>query len=114
VGLNGWVGDYPAPSVFLDGLLSCEAFLPDSPNNLNYGGFCDPKMDAAVHRAEQLQLTNPAAAVRVWEQADRIATDAAPWVFLNNPRGLDFAGKNLGGYARHPVWGVLLDQLWVR
>jgi YVTN family beta-propeller protein len=111
---NGWLGDYPAASVFLDGLLSCRAFLPNSPNNLNPGGFCDPQLDAAVQKAEGLQLSNPAAAIEAWAKADRISTDAAPWLFVDNPLGVDLVSKRVGGYARHPVWSVLVDQLWVR
>jgi hypothetical protein len=67
-----------------------------------------------VRRAERLQLTNPAAAVKEWARADRLATDAAPWLFLDNPRGADFLSTRTGGYQRNPEYGVLLDQLFVR
>jgi YVTN family beta-propeller protein len=111
---TGWIGDFPAPSTFLDGLLSCGSFVPSSANNLNHGGFCDPHLDRLIAKAEALQLTDPAAAIEAWARADRYAADQAPLLFVDTPHGQNFVSERLGGFNAHPEYGPLLDQLWVR
>ena len=60
----------PRPSNFFGPLLSCHT--ADKPA-MNWAGFCDPHVDALASRAQAAQLTDPAAARRLWAQADRIA-----------------------------------------
>jgi len=33
---------------------------------------------------------------------------------LTTGKATDFVSKRVGNYQSHPVFGVLLDQLWVR
>ena len=30
------------------------------------------------------------------------------------PKTTDIVSKRVGNYQYHPVWGVLLDELWLR
>jgi hypothetical protein len=30
------------------------------------------------------------------------------------PNATDFVSKRVGNYQFHPLWGLLIDQLWVR
>jgi peptide/nickel transport system substrate-binding protein len=108
-----WAGDYPAPSTFLR-LLSCGTFLAASPNNLNWSEYCNPAIDAQMHAAARTQAINPQRANRDWTRIDRALVHAAPWLPLLNPRSIELLSQRVGGYRYNPVYGTLIDQLWIR
>ena len=81
----GWGADFPAPSTFFGPLLSCQS--ADEPGTNNWAGFCDPHVDTLASQAQAAQLTDPAAARKLWAQADRIVTDQAPYVPIHNRPG---------------------------
>ena len=58
--------------------------------------------------------TNSPAAARLWANADKQFTDQAPLVSLLTPSTIDFVSNRAGNYQYNPVWGALLDQMWVR
>jgi hypothetical protein len=35
-------------------------------------------------------------------------------VATNNPRNVDLVSKRVGNFQHHPLFGVLLDKLWVK
>jgi YVTN family beta-propeller protein len=107
--LSGWVSDYPTASDFFLGAPRC-----GSPYNPYAATFCDPKLEAAIGRAERAQSSDPQHAGGLWANADRIMVDLSPWVFLINVIGLDFVSTRVSNYQHSPQWGILLDQLWVR
>jgi peptide/nickel transport system substrate-binding protein len=114
IGWFPWVQDYPAPSDFITPVLTCRAFAPQSQSNVNDAEFCDPTIDNAALRAEELEPTAPGSASTAWAAVDRQITNQAPWLALYNPR-LDVAtSSRVGNYQYHPFFGLLLDQLWVR
>jgi peptide/nickel transport system substrate-binding protein len=113
-GLFSWYQDYPAPSDFIDPLLTCGSFVRDNPVNLNDAEFCDPRIDAQARRALSLEQADPAQATARWAAVDRELTGQAPWVPLYNPRNLTVLSARVGNYQFHPYWNVLIDQLWVR
>jgi peptide/nickel transport system substrate-binding protein len=114
IGFLYWAADYPAASSFFNTTLSCGAFRPNSDSNLNAAEFCDRSIDRQIKQALSLQATNPQAAGELWEQADKLTVDRAPWVPLLNPKSVDFLSKRVGNYRYSPQWGMLIDQLWVR
>jgi peptide/nickel transport system substrate-binding protein len=87
----GWGADFPSPSTF-----------------------CDPHVDTLASQAQAAQLTDPAAARRLWAQADRIVTDQAPYVPVLNGGMAGFVSSRAGNYQASPVYGPLLDQIWIR
>ena len=105
VGLFGWFIGYPAPSQFFE-RLRCRA--PDPAR------FCSPAIDRLMDQALALQTTDPAAADKLWERVDRALTDQAAWIPYATPRQHRFVDKRVGNHQSHPIWGTLLDQLWVR
>ena len=109
-----WYQDYPAPSNFIDPLLTCRSFLPHDPLNLNMAELCKPKIDSQIARAGVLQTLEPGAAGQIWGQIDQQLTNQAPWVALYNPRASTALAARVGNYQYHPFWKLLLDQLWVR
>jgi ABC-type transport system substrate-binding protein/DNA-binding SARP family transcriptional activator len=114
IGFFGWEADYPAGSAFFEPLFTCVAYRPDAPYDMNPAGYCDPQIDDQISRASSLQTVNVAAANRAWRQLDTEVTQDAPWIPLVNPLGIDVVSARVGNYQRNPVFGVLLDQLWVR
>lgn len=111
---GGWGTDYPAASDFFDIKLSCRALRLASPLNTNDSLFCDRHIEAEADRARRRALTDPAAAERLWEHVYRDVVDQAPWLFAATPRYTDLVSKRAGNYQFHPLWGLLVDQLWVR
>jgi peptide/nickel transport system substrate-binding protein len=109
-----WYQDHPTPANFIDLLLTCRAFVPRNPLNLNLAELCDRRIDAEAERAHSLQGSDPAAAGETWGHVDRDLVDQAPWAPLYNPRAVTALGARVGNYQYHPFWTVLLNQLWVR
>jgi peptide/nickel transport system substrate-binding protein len=108
----GWGADFPDPSTFFGPLLSCQS--ADEPGTSNWPRFCDPQVDALASQAQAAQLTDPAAARSLWARADRIVTDQAPYVALLNQCMAGFVSSRVGNYEESPVYGPLVDQMWVR
>jgi peptide/nickel transport system substrate-binding protein len=109
-----WAADYPAASDFLQVLLGCESFHPNSNSSPNIAQFCDKRIDALMNKAAATGLTDPDAANEMWAQVDRAVTDQAPWVAMFNPKLLDFTSKRVKGFRFHPQWGFLLAQASVQ
>jgi peptide/nickel transport system substrate-binding protein len=110
---GGWGADYPTASDFIELKLSCREFRPNSDFNNNIG-FCDPAIDRRIDRAIALQVARPQAANRLWARIDHELVDRAVWLPTVTPKTSDFVSRRVGNYQFHPLWGVLVDQLWVR
>jgi YVTN family beta-propeller protein len=108
----GWGADFPAPSTFFDPMLSCRS--ADQPGTQNMARFCDPHVDALARQAQAAQATDPAAARRLWAQADRLVTDQAPYVPVFNQPPAGFVSSRVANYQISPVYGLLPGQMWVR
>jgi peptide/nickel transport system substrate-binding protein len=114
-GLFSYAPAYPAASEFLGPQYdSCQSFVPDSANNVNWAEFCDPRFDSTVRRALAADAATSPAAAGMWSGADKQFTDQAPMVALVTPSTVDFVSHRVANYEYSPVWGALLDQLWVR
>ncbi|MGZ4285366.1 MAG: ABC transporter substrate-binding protein [Solirubrobacteraceae bacterium] len=109
-----WLADYPAASDFLQVLLSCGSFHPNSNSSPNISQFCDNRIEAKMNQAATTAITEPQAANELWAQVDHEVTDAAPWVALFNPASLDFTSKRIKGFQFNPQWYFLLDQASVK
>ena len=109
-----WQADYPAAWDFFGPLFSCQSFLPGNPANVNDSEFCSPRIDAQIRQALAAQARSPNAARLLWANIDREITAQAPWVPLYNPRALVVLSARVGNYQFHPLFGLLIDQLWVR
>jgi ABC-type transport system substrate-binding protein len=88
---------------------------PEPPAELECLGVLRPgRVDRAFHQAEQAQISDPTTAGSLWAAVDRLATDEAPWVPLITAGWVDIVSRRLGNYEANTVWGMLLDQVWVR
>ena len=95
--------------------MGCGFFVPGSAlNTTNASEFCDPELDRRASRAEALRATDPARADAAWARIEHELTNRAVLLPTVTPRTTDVLSKRVGNYQYHPVWGVLVDQLWVR
>jgi YVTN family beta-propeller protein len=113
-GFVSWGADFPTASNFFLPVLSCQSFNGDPTSNNNYAEFCDPHADKLAGEAQAAQLTDPATARKLWAQVDRIVTDQAPWIPVSNEEVTAFVSARVGNCQVSPVYGPLLDQMWVR
>jgi YVTN family beta-propeller protein len=100
----GWIGDYPAASNFMTGLLEC----PSNP----YA--CNADLDRKLRETLQLQTRNPQASNEAWARLEREVVDQAIIVPIATGIVIDFVSKRLGNYQRNPFLGMLISQVWVR
>jgi YVTN family beta-propeller protein len=107
---GGWNAGFPSASDFIAAHLSCQGLQ----RGQNAGRFCNPAIDRQIARAQSLQLARPQQAARLWANIDRDLVDRAVTVSLVTPNDTDFVSNRVGNYQFHPIWGVLVDQLWVR
>jgi ABC-type transport system substrate-binding protein/DNA-binding SARP family transcriptional activator len=110
---GGWTADYPTADDFI-GKLTCSYFVPGNGRaTTDWSELCDPRLDKVVARAASLQISDPAAANRLWAQLDHELTDRAVWLPTITPNETDLVSSRVGNYQYNPVWGPLIDQLWV-
>jgi len=102
IALQGWGPDFPAPSTFFLPVLSCQAFNQDPTNSLNYAEYCNPRLDTLAGQAQAEQLTDPAAARKLWARVDRIVTDDAAWVAVVDESSAVFVSARAGNYQESP------------
>ena len=110
IGPMGWTADYPAPSNFFVPLFKCGR----PPANTNAGHYCDARLDALILQAQDLQISRPADANRLWAAADRRVVEQAAGVPLTNGVLYDFVSERVGNYNSNLLFGSKVDQLWVR
>ena len=114
INVQQWYQDYPAASDFLYILFGCESFHPGSDSSINIAGFCDKKINAQMHKALTLGVTNEKAANVLWAKVDRAVTDASPMATLFTPKHIDFVSKRVGNFTFSKEFYWLVDQSWVK
>jgi peptide/nickel transport system substrate-binding protein len=107
---SSWYQDYPAASDFLNILLGCGSFHPNSNSSPNIAEFCNKGIQSKMDQAGQMGITDPAGANNVWAQVDKQTVDQAPWVAMFNPKYIDVLSNRVTGYQFSPQWYFLLDQ----
>jgi YVTN family beta-propeller protein len=103
---EAWAADYPAASAMVQPF-RCAYRTPNLPT------FCDEAVERTIDRALELQTLDSQAANDLWERVDKMIVNRAAAVPLANPRRVDFLAERVGNYQYHPLWGMLMDQLWV-
>jgi peptide/nickel transport system substrate-binding protein len=111
---SDWYQDYPAASDFLQILLGCGSFHPNSNASPNIAQFCNRAIQQQMDHAGQVGITNPDGANKIWAQVDQKVTDQAPWVSMFNPKYIDVLSARVKGYQFSPQWYFLLAQASVK
>ena len=109
MGINGWVADFGTPSNW-SLLFRCNQVYPAN-LGANLSRFCERRIENGIDAATS---AGTAADNTTWPQVYRQIDDAAPVVPLVNRRVVTLVSKRVGNYEHHPMWGPLLDQMWVR
>lgn len=113
IGITGWLANFLAASDFLRSF-TCTSYVPKSPANENFSAYCDPRLDARMKQTAGLQASDPVRASELWAEVEHALVDRAVAVPIANPRNRVFVSERVGNYQSHPLWGTLLDQLWVK
>jgi peptide/nickel transport system substrate-binding protein len=114
INVQQWYQDYPAASDFLYILFGCESFHPGSDSSINMAGFCDKKINAQMHKALDVAVTNEQKANGMWSKIDRMVTDKAPMVTLFNPKHIDVVSKRVGNFTFSKQFYWLVAKSWVQ
>ncbi|MCJ8353806.1 ABC transporter substrate-binding protein [Novacetimonas hansenii] len=112
ISLTSWFGDYPSPSNFVYLLFACSSFHPHSDNSINIPGYCNPALDAVMHRA--LQEPRDPVRMALWRQASNMLNSDEPAVPLLAIKDVDLVSARLGNYAYHTLYHMLVARAWVR
>lgn len=108
-GVFAWFADTPGPLGFIAPNFDCNGSRVS-----NYARHCDPVVDRLSKRAARLQYSDPQHANELWSRVDRRLTQAAPWIPLVNPKGVELVSERLGNYSYSPVTGMILSEVWVK
>jgi hypothetical protein len=67
-----------------------------------------------MRAATELEGSDPVRADELWAQIDRALVDRAVTIPLITPRNPVLVSARVGDVQGHPLWGTLLEQLWVK
>ncbi|MBL8605746.1 MAG: ABC transporter substrate-binding protein [Myxococcales bacterium] len=105
----GWQQDYPDPSDFLDPLFHSRAINDEDSNNVAF--YKNPRLDALLDRARR--ELDPPTRQRLYDEAQGIVVDEAPWAFTHYYRWYDAHQAYVRGYKPHPVWTHNVSFSWL-
>ena len=107
MGWVGWFQDYPDPSDFIDPILSCASAVKGGANAALY---CNKDVDAEAAAAKGEQ--DPAKRTAAYQKIQTKIMADAPWAPFRHQDWYTLIGKNVGGFAIHPVWQYDVRNLW--
>lgn len=114
ISVTQWYQDYPAASDFLDVLLGCASFTPNSDSSINMAGYCNKALDAKMAKAKILGTTDAAAANKLWGAIDQEVMADAPVAVAFTPKQLDFISSGTKNYLFSLQYKMFVSQLQVK
>ena len=114
ISVSQWYQDYPAPSNFLNVLLSCASFHPGSDASVNISGFCDKEIDARMQAALAKGVEDPEGVLAEWGQIDQAIMEKAPIAPLFTPKHVDFTSERVGNFVFSNQFYWVIPQSWVQ
>lgn len=114
IALKDWSADYPSPSNFLDDLLGCENFHPNSDSSINIPGFCNKQIQTLMDRAKTDVSLTLQQTEALWRQADRLVMEQAPIAPLIEKDTVLITSPRLGNFFYTTVNQVFFSQVWVQ
>ncbi len=88
--ISQWYMDYPAPSNFLNVLLSCDTFHKGSDSSINISGNCNKDLDAKMKAGDDTVADRQDAANAEWAKIDKGFMEQAPLAPLFTPKSVNF------------------------
>ena len=114
ISVTQWYQDYPAASDFLNVLLSCASFIPNSDSSINMAGYCNKAIDAKMQAAIAKGVTDPVSANKMWGAIDEEIMKDAPVAVAFTPKQLDFISSGTKNYHFSLQYKMFVDQLQVK
>jgi len=114
ISVTQWYQDYPAASDFLDVLLGCASFTPNSDSSINMAGYCNKALDVKMAKAKALGVTDPVAANKMWGAIDQEVMADAPVAVAFTPKQLDFISSQTKNYIFSFQYKMFVSQLQVK
>jgi peptide/nickel transport system substrate-binding protein len=103
----GWIKDFADGQTLLDPTFNGKNILPQG--NSNWSQLNDPKINAAMAKAET--LTNPAQRATAWANIDKMITAQAPTVPWIWDKYADIESKNVNGVSS--LYNAQWDLPWI-
>jgi oligopeptide transport system substrate-binding protein len=107
--LGPWLQDYPDPSNFLDVLFHGGRIVDVNCNNRAF--YNNSKVNELLDRAAS--CGNVQQRLELYQEAEAIIVDEAPWVFLFHPFLLRLTQPWLRGPKLHPIWPSRFERMWL-
>jgi peptide/nickel transport system substrate-binding protein len=114
ISVTQWYQDYPAASDFLDILLGCASFTPNSDSSINMAGYCNKALDVKMAKAKALGVSDPVAANKLWGQIDQEVMKDSPAAVAFTPKQLDFISAKTKNYLFSLQYKMFVSQLQVK
>ncbi|MBS1913600.1 MAG: ABC transporter substrate-binding protein [Bacteroidetes bacterium] len=92
----GWIADYPDPENFLN-LFYGKTIPPTGPSQINSMRYANPEFDALFEKA--LATTNDSIRYRLYRDAEQIAVNDAPMMFIYNDMDYRLVQPYVKGYG---------------
>ncbi|QTA81561.1 Extracellular solute-binding protein, family 5 [Desulfonema limicola] len=109
MGMLGWVTDNGDPDNFLYVLLDKDNAVP--PKATNIALFCNENIHEILKKAQQVSKKEER--IRLYQSAQEIVHEQAPWFTIANIRQFIAHRKNIHGLAQHPTGIIRLNRAWV-
>jgi dipeptide transport system substrate-binding protein len=97
MGLLGWTGYHSDPDYFFRNLLSCKAAAE---GGTNVAKFCHPTYEALIQQARQ--IANPTQRIPLYEEAQRIFKEQAPWLTIAYGKQIVVIRKEVLNFRLNP------------
>lgn len=101
--------DYPDPSAVFDALFTTGSIRSEESQNTSF--YSNPRVDELVAKAH-LEL-DPARRRAMYQEANAIVCDEAPWAFTFGFHFYDVHQGYVRGFEPHPVWPLDLGAVWI-
>lgn len=107
--IDGWQMDYPDPSNFIEPNFHSRSIQEEQSSNHSF--YRNPALDRLLDRAKV--EGDRAARIRLYEQAEDLLLEDAPWAFMYTPLNTFATQPWVRGWAPHPVWNDFMGDAWL-
>lgn len=108
--IMGWLQDFPDPSNFLDPLYNARSIHDEA--SLNRSFYSNPKVNQILDAA--IVETDRAKRLRMYQDAEKIIVADAPMVFLNHTERYIIRQPWVDGFALHPMWSAVYENVTIK
>ncbi len=106
---TGWNMDFPDPSDFFEPLFASKSIRDEDSSNTSF--YRNPRLDGLLDRARR--ELDPVTRGVLYEEANAIVCDEAPWAFTHSNRWYDVWQPYVRGFREHPVWSQYVAGVWL-